>query len=560
MSGAPERLDDDVLARQLERRATGARLSVEDRERLIAAATATQVLRPGPSRWSIFSAPIAAALVVALVAGVTILGSIATGPADTPPEQNASHSSAATVTPAVTAPARLEDRRALTPAEVEALLTAPSDRGMDTVIVADVTVDVTPESPSSCYSAGICLMGTLRLPSGPVPIYAAHEVHIDPSPGELRGWSAVLISPPGFGPRLTYMGSVPMGSFGLSSTVAEVLARAAEIDAGGLFVVEGWLVRGGDGNIRCGRPDDDPFDGPFRCEPTDWIAESPDEPILTDDGSGWLRMPGPALTVQPNATGTFARYDPEADGPPEPRLEAFLVQANEDVSIDCGGCHQWQLLGRIDAVGPPEPVEAPQPGPTLPPLVVRAEATVPDANVALPQALALVSTTRRWFIVAPGAAGGDLVDRPLAAASVDVEADRASIEFHDYGDGRTFLALLRLDKGEAMSLDIVTVIDEKEATLSAWEEDEAGRIALEDTEVGSWGGTFARSIVGVPCPAGPGWCASVELVTDEFVDPPIVLAEVIVDIGREEVVHEDPPRPAPPAMSSPPTTPRPESP
>ncbi|MEJ7751487.1 MAG: hypothetical protein WKF46_00925 [Candidatus Limnocylindrales bacterium] len=100
MSGAPERLDDDVLARQLERRATGARLSVEDRERLIAAATATQVLRPGPSRWSIFSAPIAAALVVALVAGVTILGSIATGPADTPPEQNASHSSAATVTPA----------------------------------------------------------------------------------------------------------------------------------------------------------------------------------------------------------------------------------------------------------------------------------------------------------------------------------------------------------------------------------------------------------------------------------------------------------------------------
>ncbi len=50
MSGAPERLDDDVPARQLERRATGARLSVEDRERLIAAATATQVLRPGPSR------------------------------------------------------------------------------------------------------------------------------------------------------------------------------------------------------------------------------------------------------------------------------------------------------------------------------------------------------------------------------------------------------------------------------------------------------------------------------------------------------------------------------
>ncbi|MEJ7751486.1 MAG: hypothetical protein WKF46_00920 [Candidatus Limnocylindrales bacterium] len=111
-----------------------------------------------------------------------------------------------------------------------------------------------------------------------------------------------------------------------------------------------------------------------------------------------------------------------------------------------------------------------------------------------------------------------------------------------------------------MSLDIVTVIDEEEATLSAWEEDEASRIALEGTEVGSWGGTFARSIVGVPCPAGPGWCASVELVTDEFVDPPIVLAEVIVDIGREEVVHEDPPRPAPPAMSSPPTTPRPESP
>jgi hypothetical protein len=351
-----------------------------------------------------------------------------------------------------------------------------------------------------------------------------------------------------------------MGSPGLSSTVAEVLARAEAVDVGDVLVVEGWLVRGGDGNVRCGRPDEDPFDGPFRCEPTDWIAGSPDEPILTDDGSGWLRMPGPALTVQPNATGTFARYDPEADGPPEPRLEALLVQAKEDVSIDCGGCHQWQVLGRIDPVGPPEPVEAPRPAPTLHPLVVRAEAAVPDTNVALPQALALVSTTRKWFIVAPGAAGGDLVDQPLAAASVDVEGDRASIQFHDYGDGRTFLALLRLGNGEAMSLDIVTVIDEEEATLSAWEEDTAGRIALEGTQPGAWGGTFARNATAVLCPERPGWCATVELVTDEFADPPLHVSDVIVDIGREEVLHEDPPRPPPPAMSTPPRTPRPDGP
>ena len=551
MSGAPERLDDDVLARQLERRATGARLSVEDRERLIAAATATQVLRPGPSRWSIFSAPIAAALVVALVAGVTILGSIATGPADTPPEQNASHSSAATVTPAVTAPARLEDRRALTPAEVEALLAAPSDRGMDTVIVADVTVDVTPERPSSCYSAGICLMGKLRLPSGPVPIYAAHEVQIDLSPGELRGWSAVLISSPGLGPRLTYLGSVPMGSFGLSSTVAEVLARAAEIDAGGLFVVEGWLVSGGDGNIRCGRPDDDPFDGPFRCEPTDWIAESPDEPILTDDGSGWLRMPGPALTVQPNATGTFARYDAEADGPPEPRLEAFLVQANEDVSIDCGGCQQWRILSRIDPVEPSEPVEASSPAPDLPALVLRAESAVPDSNVALSDALEIVSTTRKWLMAPGAAAGAGPAERPLAATWVNVTDTRAWVQFHDYVDGKTVLVLLKMASGRPVEIADVTT-HATSGSLSPWERGEAIRLALEDAYAGSFGGTLAQDVSAGSCSVRAGRCAIVQLVTDAFVDPPLHVADVIVDIGRQEVVREIQVPRSPPAAAPPP--------
>lgn len=212
------------------------------------------------------------------------------------------------------------------------------------------------------------------------------------------------------------------------------------------------LVVGGDGNIRCGRPDGDPFDGPFRCEPTDWIAESPADPVLMDDGSGWLRMPGPALTVQPQAAGEFAWHDPDADGPPEPRRDAFLVRAREDVSIDCGGCHQWDILGRIDPVDPPEPVESPGLDATLPPLELRAESAAPDANVALSDALSLVSSTRKWLLDPDGPGGPGLGDRPLAATWVNVTHTRASVQFHDYGDGRTVLVLLKMASGTPVEI------------------------------------------------------------------------------------------------------------
>jgi len=538
MSGPPDRLDDDLLERQLRRRAAKGQLTSADRERLIAAATATQVTRPASPRWSFFSAPIAAALMVALVAGVVIVGSIPSGPA-APPAETRTASGSISATPLASVAPRLEGLRVLAPEEVEAALSAPRDAMRERVVVADVTVHIGPESLSPCHFNGVCLIGRLGLPGGRLPIYAAEEVRVGLARGELAGWAALSISSSLGGPRLTFLGAVQPGSPGLSSTVPDVLARADEIGVGELLVVEGWLVSGGDGSIRCGRPDDDPMDGPFRCEPTDWIAESPDDPVIADDGSGWLRMPGPALTVQPYAAGTFSEYDPDAKGPPEPRRGAFLGRATEDVGVDCGGCQQWRILGRIDPVGPPEPAEAPEPGPTLSPLVLRAEAAVPDSNVPTAETRSLVSTTRRWFIVAPGSAGGPgLVDRPMAAASVDVDGDRASIEFHDYGDGRAFLALLRVAAGEAVSLDIVTALEADETALSAWEKDEASRLALEGTQVGSFGGTFARDVAVVPCPARTGWCARVELVTDEFADPPIPVADVIVDIGREEVVAE----------------------
>ncbi|MDQ3407840.1 MAG: hypothetical protein M3472_06750, partial [Chloroflexota bacterium] len=63
MSAPRARLDDEALARHLQRRAERGQLSPGDRERLIATASAAQAVRPARSRWNIFSAPVAAALV-----------------------------------------------------------------------------------------------------------------------------------------------------------------------------------------------------------------------------------------------------------------------------------------------------------------------------------------------------------------------------------------------------------------------------------------------------------------------------------------------------------------
>jgi hypothetical protein len=256
-------------------------------------------------------------------------------------------------------------------------------------------------------------------------------------------------------------------------------------------------------------------------------------------------MPGPALTVQPHAAGEFGWYDPDADGPPEPRREAFLVRAREDVSIDCGGCHQWDILGRIDPVGPSEPVEAPEPGPTLPPIIVRAWSAVPDANVPLPQALSLVATASKWLIPWDSEAGTSWADRPLAPALVQVTDDGAVIEFHDYGDGGKVLVEFLMRDGSPVSIESVTTPVDQAATLSAWEQQEARRLAMDATHDRPFDEVLTR-VTAIPCPTGDGWCARVELVTDEPPDLPRSLAEVIVDIGREEVLLESPALVTPP--------------
>ncbi len=66
------------------------------------------------------------------------------------------------------------------------------------------------------------------------------------------------------------------------------------------------------------------------------------------------------------------------------------------------------------------------------------------------------------------------------------------------------------------------------------------------------GGTFARDVRASPCSLGPGRCAIVELVTDEFVDPPLHVADVIVDIGRAQVDREIPVPRSPLATTPPP--------
>ena len=117
MSRPSDRLDDDALEGHLRRRAAMAHLSPADRERIIAAAGAAQSVRPTGMRWNIFSAPIAAALVVAVVVGVAVVGSLPLGPS-APADQTAPPVSLSSVTPPVSAAPRLEGLRALSAGEV----------------------------------------------------------------------------------------------------------------------------------------------------------------------------------------------------------------------------------------------------------------------------------------------------------------------------------------------------------------------------------------------------------------------------------------------------------
>ncbi len=536
MSGPRERLDDDALARHLQRRAVQGRLSPEARERIITAATAAQAVRPAGTRWNILSAPIAAALAVALVVGVTILGSIPSGPA-APTGGSIPVAGSASAPPPASAAPRPEGIRVLTLDEVEKLLTAPSRRSMEQIVVADVTIDVGAESASACHPGAACLIGSLRLPEGPVAVYAAEEVRVGLSQSALTGTLALSIDA-GLMSTVKLLGAVLPGQPGLSSTVPDVLAHVEEIDAGDLLVVEGWLVNSGLGSVRCRRDREVPSQGPLRCDPSAWIAESPSDPISADDGNEWLRMPGPALTVQPHVGGEFVRTDHDADGPRASRRETFLVEALEDVGVDCGGCQQWRIVGLIDPVGPPEPVEAPEPPPTLAPMVERAWSAVPDANVPLPQALSLVATASKWLIPWDIQNGTSWADRPLAPSRVDVTDDRAVIEFHDYDHGGKVLVEFLMRDGEPVSMESATRSGDRDATLSSWEEEEARRLAVDGTRAGSFGGTVAGDVRAGICSIGPGRCAIVELVTDEFADPPLHVDDVIVDIGRAQVVRQ----------------------
>lgn len=561
MNGSRERLDDDVLAWQLERRATGARLSVEDRERLIAAATARQVVRPGPSRWNIFSAPIAAALVVALVAGVTILGSIPSGPADTPPTGPAG-ASLNTSSPRST-DAHNESIRVLSTQELAAAIATTAADEEERVVIANATVEIKFETDLTCDADGACTIGRLVLPGGFAIVHAAEDVRATlPPPGE-RLDGVLVLSLRTEPDIIEYLGPITSPAQGLIWP-AEAVADAS-VAPGSVILVDGWLVTA-DGNFpTCGpfpppRPTLPP-DSPFECYVNTWVTPSSYQPVTPRSNGASLDPPEDGIPVQRR---TYQRFAPDpafdAQGLSIPQRAVYVLRAVEDDWADCRPCRGWRIVGRIDPPEPPPPAGAPQLG-ELPVLVLRAEAAVPDSTLSLPDAMSLVSTARKLLLDRVGDASQDLADRPLAAAAVDAADDRdVRIRFHDYGDGRSYIVVLRVEAGEAVALESVTVRSTLRHMLSAWEEDEAGRIALEVTGIGAWGGTFARSTASVPCPDAPGWCASLELVTDEFVDPPIVLAEVIVDIGREEVLHEDPPRPTPPAMSTPPRTPRPDGP
>lgn len=519
---------DDGIVEQLERRATRATLSRERREAILSAVSSRAGERRVGTPWSGVWARLAAALVVIVLAGVTVLAGLGGAPASrVPPAQGTTSGAASAPTSSATQPAT----GPLVPLSADALLDlVGKEAWIDGVVIADVTIEPLTDPPLvDCW---VCPIGEI---DGVTVLAEGADIERLADEQARRGVIAFRIR----ADTLESLGPVTPWTEQLAWPVeSAATAGLTSGSAGGLVVVEGWLVTADQAFANCGPHVDRPLptgeiEARFGCYANTWITEEETQPLSRREIGFSLVLPERAVTVQRRAYWEHAleaRLDDE--GLAIPRGSAYLLELLVDEWDGCEagwGCRGWQVVARLDPVLP-----------VLDSLVIRAESALPDTDLPLEDALSLVSTARKWLIPHPGPDGAPgLGDRPLAASWVQRSGDRARVQFRDLGDGRTIMTLLKLEAGRPVALVDVGTSDPNTAVLlSAWERDQAVSIAL--PEPPHWG--IERPWAGIPsgvaCPEKEGICASVPILTDDGLDPGSHFADVIVDIGREVIVAE----------------------
>ena len=518
------RVTDGEIAGHLRRRAARARLASDRREWILSGVASRgdhrRVGTPSAHLWT----RIAAALFVLILAGVAALAWLGGRQTSISPSATRSASGIVSAPPASEASAAdAPSPEPIQPLSADALVALVGQaQWIGRVVLADVTIG--PLTDLVDYDCATCPIGEI---GGVTVSVDAADVERLGDERARRGVIAFRIGRAG----LEMLGPVTPWTERLEWPVASAATAAlAGGSAGGLVVVEGWLVTADPGFANCGPyvPRPTPtveIDARFGCYPNTWITAEETQPLSWLENGASLDTPDGAVTVQRGAYWDHAlgaRLD--EGGLAVPVLGVYLLELLVDEWDGCTvGCRGWQVLARLD------PTESG--GALLPLIVLRAEAAVPDTDLPLQEALLLTSTARKWLI-----GQGDLADRPLAAAEVRVNQTSARITFHAYDTGETVVVLLEMRDGQPVSL-VSAKAGEEAARLSAWEQEEA-RDVVRAT------GEYRVVEAAIPQPASCagrapatalGYCArvAVEPLGDSPGGP---VSALVVDLGQAAIV------------------------
>ncbi|MBA2570087.1 MAG: hypothetical protein H0V04_02780 [Chloroflexi bacterium] len=557
MSGRP--VGEDGIVEQLERRAARATLSAERRDEIVGSVSLRAAVgQVGTARSSLW-ARLAAALVVLVLAGATFVAGLGGGPAATTSAPSGAPQASDEPTPVVPSPAQFDEVSVLTSEQVVAMVGDPAWVGR-TVLVKAAYVQTEARSFATCDApAGVDCTPTLPLALGPCDWREEDSLAEERCViGSLEGTDIVVVTrtlPDDYG---AWDASTPrLYAFTVRSKVLELVGAVVSRPTGPLFpldtgsqdeleavppgytiAVQGWLVGVGHHVASCGpyiEGPPPPPDSPFGCGITDFLSPESFQPVTVYENGWSVAAPDPGLAVQLGAYDEFAAQPViDDDGLAIPRPGTYVVRSVQDERPAASGRRGWQVVARLDTALP-----------ALDSLVLRAESAVPDTDLPLEDALSLVSTARKWLIPYPGPDGATgLGDRPLAASWVQRSGDQARVQFHDLGNGRTIMTLLKLEAGQPVALvDVSASEPNTVALLSTWEAGQASLIAVLETRYRPRPGLRTGTPTGVACPRTEGLCASVPLLRDEGMEPGSHLVDVIVDIGRESIVAEVPAAP-----------------
>ena len=328
-------LDDQTMAALLARRADQAKLTDEDRDRLLT--TVFAAARPAP-RWPWRSAqallPLAAVVAVIVVIVAAILGA-------TPLRPNGSSPGA---TPTLTTNSSQSDPQVLDTAELLAVIDQSRTDNTDETVLAQATLDratLARMRMPACGSAATCPVGVL---SGIEPALLIVEAGPDvrsalaPSTDPITGVLAIRLLGRASLVLLGVVHPPPDGGLTWEAT-RTATGPALSDDASRTILVDGWLGAAGT-NVNLDCLPRLPF---LTCDGYQWISADP----VTGSVGGTL--PIDSIEVEPGAYQEFVSgFQSPSTHNVEPRRGVYLLRVVTNPGCGSNPCRGWRVVGRLD--------------------------------------------------------------------------------------------------------------------------------------------------------------------------------------------------------------------